>query len=81
MGTQTVSASQLRGNLSESLDAVTQENMLILTRRGKDDLAIIDVDVLEDLLMASDPTYLKQIAEARDRKEYYTHEEVFGNLS
>ena len=81
MTTQTLSASELRGNLSEALDAVTDENALILTRRGKKDRAIIDIDVLEDLLMQSDPDYFKTIAEARKRKEYYTHEEVFGDLT
>lgn len=81
MTTQTLSASELRGNLSEALDAVTDENTLILTRRGKKERAIIDIDVLEDLLMAGDPDYLKVISDARNRREYYTHEEVFGDLA
>lgn len=80
MTTQTLSASKLRSNLSEALDAVTDQNIVILTRRGKNEQAIIDIDVLEDLLAASNPEYLKDIAKSRASKERYTHEEVFGNL-
>ena len=83
MGTKTVSASELRTNLADALDAVSKDNILIVTRRGKKERAIIDLDKLEDLLAASDPAYLKIIAQARAeaaRGEVFTMEEVFGDL-
>jgi PHD/YefM family antitoxin component YafN of YafNO toxin-antitoxin module len=80
MTTKTVSASNLRTNLSDALDTVTNEDILIVTRRGKKERAIIDLDRLEDLLAASDPSYLKTIRAARESKEYFSHEEVFGDM-
>jgi prevent-host-death family protein len=80
MVTKTVSASDLRSNLADALDAVNEDEILIVTRRGKKERAIIDLDKLEDLLAANDPTYLKTIKEARDSKEYFSHEEVFGDI-
>ncbi len=80
MGTSTLSASELRTNLAEALDAVNENEILIVTRRGKKERAIIDLDKLEDLLAANDPRYLKTIKEARESKEYFSHEEVFGDI-
>ena len=80
MGTKTVSASDLRSNLADALDAVNNDEILIVTRRGKKERAIIDLDKLEDLLAANDPMYLKTIKEARESKEYFSHEEVFGDI-
>jgi PHD/YefM family antitoxin component YafN of YafNO toxin-antitoxin module len=80
MGTKTISASDLRSNLADSLDTITKDDVLIVTRRGKKERAIIDLDKLEDLLAANDPEYLKSIKQARESKEYFSHEEVFGAL-
>lgn len=80
MGTKTISASDLRRNLADSLDTITKDDVLIITRRGKKERAIIDLDILEDLLAANDPEYLKTIKEAQESKEYISHEEVFGAL-
>lgn len=80
MGTKTISVSGLRSNLADALDAINKDEILIVTRRGKKERAIVDLDKLEDLLAASDPQYLRQIKEARANKEYFSHEEVFGNL-
>jgi len=80
MTTKTVSASDLRTNLADALDAVSSEDILIVTRRGKKERAIIDLDRLEDILAVSDPEYLKTIKSARESKEYFSHEEVFGDL-
>jgi prevent-host-death family protein len=80
MSSTTVSASDLRVNLADALDSVSQDNILIVTRRGKRERAIVDIDKLEDLLAASDPEYLKAIKTARESKEYLTHENVFGDL-
>jgi PHD/YefM family antitoxin component YafN of YafNO toxin-antitoxin module len=80
MTTKTLTVSKLRTNLADALDAVTSEDILIVTRRGKTGRAIIDLDSLEDLLAASDPEYLRIIQAARNSKEYLSHDEVFGNI-
>ena len=82
MTARTISASALRANFAEALDAVNDDDVLIVTRRGKGkkERAIVDLDRLEDLLAASDPAYLEVIRRARESDEYMTHEEVFGNL-
>ena len=80
MGTKTLTVSELRGNLADSLDAIQNDQILIVTRRGKKERAIIDLDQLEDLLAASDPAYLKTIREARESKDYFSHDEVFGDI-
>lgn len=80
MGTKTISASDLRNGLGDALDAVSKDDILIVTRRGKKERAIIDLDKLEDLLAASNPAYLRKIKEARDSREYLSHEDVFGAI-
>ncbi len=80
MSTKTISASNLRNGLADALDAVNANDILIVTRRGKKERAIIDLDKLEDLLAASNPAYLKKIKEARDSQEYLSHEDVFGAI-
>jgi prevent-host-death family protein len=80
MGTKTLTASQLRNGLADALDSVSGDEIIIVTRRGKKERAIVDLDKLEDLLAVSDPQYLKTIKEARDSKEYFSHEEVFGAI-
>ena len=80
MSTKTITASKLRYNLASALDSLNHEDVLVVTRRGKSEKAIIDLDKLEDLLAASNPEYLKSIKDARDSDEYFSHEEVFGDL-
>lgn len=80
MSTKTISASDLRNGLADALDAVNSNDILIVTRRGKKERAIIDLDKLEDLLAASDPAYLQSIKEARESKEYLSHDDVFGDI-
>ncbi|GAC1387437.1 MAG: hypothetical protein NVS1B7_1130 [Candidatus Saccharimonadales bacterium] len=80
MSSKTVTVSELRGNLADSLDAIENDEILIVTRRGKKEKAIIDLDSLEDLLAASNPDYLKIIREARTSKDYFSHEDVFGDI-
>lgn len=80
MSTKTLTVSELRGNLADSLDAINNDEILIVTRRGKKERAIIDLDRLEDLLAVADPMYLSLIKEARESKEYFSHTQVFGDI-
>ena len=84
MSTKTISATKLRNNLSDALSSLDgTEDVLVVTRRGKSEKAIINLDKLEDLLAANDPAYLADIAKARkEAKDGDTlpMDEVFGNL-
>lgn len=79
MTTATISVSKLRDNISSALDMVDDDTVLIVTRRGKPEKAIVDIDEYEDLLAASNPAYLEKIRVARESEEFFTHEDVFGD--
>ena len=84
MKTKLVNATKLRDNLSGVLDATDKDNPVqIISRRGKQEHAIVNLDKLEDLLAANDPKYLKEIARARQQAasgEVFALEDVFGDL-
>ncbi len=83
MTTKTIDSSDLRNNLSSTIDAVTAGQTLIVKKRGKEQVAIIDIDTYEDLLEASNPEYLKSIKKAREeykKGEIFSLEDVFGDL-
>ena len=67
--------------MAAALDSVSRKDMLIITRRGKQEKAIVDIDKLEDLMAAADPEYLKSIKIAREqykRGEVFSLEEAFS---
>ena len=70
----------MSANLSDALDSVVEGSILVVTRRGKPEKAVVDLDELEDLLAASNPAYLKIIKAARTSKELFSHQDVFGDL-
>lgn len=71
----------MRNNLSESLDSVhNDKNIVLVKRHGKVESALVDIDMLEDLLSLQNPEYLKSIASARASKVWHTPEEVFGDV-
>lgn len=83
MTAKTITASNLRSNLAAALNSVSRDEVLIVTRRGKKDRAIVDIDKYEDLLAASDPAYLASIVRAREeykKGEVVSFNEAFGNL-
>lgn len=83
MSTKTIAAAKFRNSFASTLDAISDDDVLIITRRGKKERVLVDLDKFEDLLAASDPKYLKEIAEARRQAangEVFTMDEVFGNL-
>lgn len=78
-----ISSTKVRNNWAEVTKAALKKEYILITHRGKVKTAIIDVDVLEDLLSLHDPEYLESIKRARaDAKagRVYTMEEVFGNI-
>ena len=50
-----------------TLKALDQDATLIINRRGKRSYVLVDLDCYEDLLAASSPEYLVDIAQARQR--------------
>lgn len=83
MSTKTIAAARFRNNFASTLDAIKDDDILIVTRRGKKERVILDIDKFEDLLAANNPAYLKIIAKARNEAkngEVFSVEEVFGNL-
>lgn len=83
MRTKTIAAAKLRNNFAKTLDSLEGEDVLIITHRGKKDRVLVDLDLFEDLLAASNPKYLEEIAEARKQAangEVFSMDEVFGNL-
>ncbi|MBI2008816.1 type II toxin-antitoxin system Phd/YefM family antitoxin [Candidatus Saccharibacteria bacterium] len=83
MGTKTIGASKLRSNLAAALNSLGGNDVLIVTRRGKKERAIVDIDKYEDLLAASDPQYLASIKKAREeykKGEVVNFNDAFGNL-
>jgi prevent-host-death family protein len=83
MSTKTIAAAKFRNNFSSTLDAIGDDDVLIVTRRGKKERVVIDIDKFEDLLAANNPKYLKEIEKSRQQfkdGEFFTMEEVFGNL-
>lgn len=54
-------------------------NITIITKRGKPDLGLVDLDYLEDLLEAQDSDFQATLKKAASEKTY-TLDEVFDNL-
>lgn len=84
MSTQTIDSTDLRNNLSATINALGKDDILFIKSRGKfTGKAIIDDDLLEDLLLLRDNEYIANIAEARNaikQGDVYTFDEVFGDV-
>lgn len=60
-----------------------KKSYFLITKRNKPIAAIVNLDLLENLLAATNSEYLKSIKEAREdykKGRVYTHGEVFGKL-
>lgn len=80
---KSIDSTDLRNNMSDALDAVADGQTLIVKKRGKDKIVMIDVDSYEDYLAAQNPEYIKEIETARaeaKRGEVFSIEDVFGNI-
>ena len=78
--TTIVKATELRNSYAAIAKKVRGgKTMAIITKRGRPDLALIDLDYLEDLLESQDTEFLATLKVASKDKTY-TLEEVFSNL-
>lgn len=79
-----ISTTVLRNNLSDVLTEVSEkQKYLIVTKKGRLNSALVNLDFFEDLLALSSPEYLTSIKEAREEYkngDFLTHEQVFGQL-
>jgi len=79
MTTTTITSAKLRGNMAEALNDVSAGNVLIVKRRGKPDIALVDTDLLEDYLTVQNPRFIRKVSRARRETKLYSFEEVFGD--
>jgi len=84
MSSKTIDTTDLRNNLSATIKSLGKDDILFIKSRGKlTGKAIIDDELLEDLLLLRDSKYVNDIAKARDeikRGDVYTFDEVFGDV-
>lgn len=55
----------LRSHLADALEQVADGNIVLVKRRGKRYAALIDGELLEDFLAATNPRVVKKVAQAR----------------
>jgi len=79
-----VTSTILRNNLADTLDLVeNKKDFVLISSRGKIKSAIINIDMLEDLLALANPKYKKDIEDAQKNiknGEVYPFEEIFGKM-
>jgi hypothetical protein len=84
MSTKTIDTTDLRNNLSATIGSLGKDDILFIKSRGKlTGKAIIDDELLEDLLLMQDGDYIASIAKARNeikQGDVYTFDEVFGDV-
>ncbi len=78
-----IAATTLRNNLSDTLDALIDQEYLLIARGKKISHALVNLDFLEDLLALRNKKYLASIKQARQEfvnGETFSHTQVFGDL-
>ncbi len=84
MSTKTIDMTNLRNNLASTINALGRDDVLFIKSRGKfTGKVIIDDELLEDLLLMQDGSYIASIAKARNeikKGDIYTFDEMFGDV-
>lgn len=83
MGVLETNMTNLRSNLADALDQVAGGDIVLVKRRGKPDAALIDSDLLEDYIAATNPRIIKKVAKARAEVaagQTVSFEEVFRDI-
>lgn len=75
-----INITNLRSNLAGALDQVADGDIVLVRRRGKPDTALIDSDLLEDYIAATNPRIIKKVAKARAEKKTIPFDEVFADV-
>ena len=80
MSIQTTSMSEARAHFAEALEAATNGEVVVIQRRGKPDAALIDAELLEDYLAATNPRIIKKVQKARQETATTTFDEAFAGI-
>lgn len=84
MTTKVINSADFRKNLAPTLDEVSKSKQPILIRRHRQvNAALIDVELLEDLLLLHDKKYVASIRQARKEiaeGKTYSLEEAFESI-
>ncbi len=72
---------QLRAHLAEALEQVRGGAVVVVRSQDKPGVALVDEELLEDVLAAQNPRLIKKINQARAEKDVYSFEEVFSDLA
>lgn len=79
-----INTTNLRNNLADALKEVSgKKDYLLVSKRGKINSALVNIELFEDLLALANSKYLESIK--KSRKEYkegevFTHNEAFGEV-
>lgn len=77
-----ISTSILRSNLADAISSVSEKkDYLLVSRKGKITSALVNIDLMEDLLAMTNKKYLASIKTARqeyEKGELSSHNQVFG---
>ena len=77
--TTIIKTTELRDSFADVAKKVRgSKTVAIVTKRGRPDLALIDLDYLEDLLEAQDKDFQASLKKAAKEKQY-TLDEVFAD--
>jgi prevent-host-death family protein len=79
-----VGTTVLRNNLADVIEEVSKKrDYLLVSKRGKINSVLVNIELFEDLLALANKKYLKSIKKAREehqRGEVFTHEQAFGEV-
>lgn len=76
--TKVIKATELRTSYAEIAKQIRGgKNVAVITKRGRPDLALVDLDYLEDLIESQDKEFQKTLRQAAQEKAY-SLEEVFA---
>lgn len=79
-----INATILRNNLAGAMSEIEgKKDYLLIAKRGEITSALVNIDLLEDLLAMANRKYKDSIRKAREeykKKDFFTHEEVFGEV-
>lgn len=79
--TTIIKTSELRDSFANVAKKIRgHKTIAIVTKRGRPDLALIDLDYLEDLLEAQDETFQKSLVAAA-REKVLTLDDVFADVN
>lgn len=80
MSIMATTMTSLRSSLASALDQVADGDIILIKRRGKRDAALIDSDLFEDYMAATNPRIIKKVAKARAEEATVPFDEVFADV-